>query len=351
MKKILVSVLVLALLSGFSGPIPAALQQTFNSQSASAQNYTVLVGAENASRGVDVMGYYPAVLHIHPGDTVTWKRNSNEIHTVTFLQTGQALPDIFLGPTLVLNPLAYEVVPASGSTFTADQYINSGIIGPDPGQVSSYSLKFNDQGTFTYYCIVHGTMMTGKIVVDPPDVREPSPAQVTRSAKNDVAKQLAHGYGLFAEAYRNEKPPVTNSDGSKTYYVQLGYMKGNIDLMNFFPNKLVVKPGDTVVWELSSTNEAPHTITFLNGNPEPPLIVPSGQSLVINPAVAAPQNLGQPLTRSGIYNSGLLIPGVPGANSYSLKIGNIQGNIAYLCLLHDASGMVGSLFVANRANP
>ena len=192
--------------------------------------------------------------------------------------------------------------------------------------------------------------MSGTIVVDSPDATLPSPSQVSLAAHQNVKQQLARGYTLFSKAVRNEKKPVTNPDGTTTYYVQLGYKHGNINLMNFFPKKLTVKPGDTVVWELSSTNDAPHTITFLNGNPEPPLIVPSGSNLIINPAIVTPQQPGQPLTRSGIFNSGLLVPGGPGPTSYSLKIGNIQGSIPYLCLLHDASGMVGSLFVASPAN-
>jgi plastocyanin len=351
-KRILVSILVVVLISAFLGPIPSSMLNPTNVYAASPQNYTVLVGAENASRGVDVMSFFPSVLHIHQGDMVTWKLNSNEIHTVTFLGGSvTALPDLLLpSPTeLVVNPLAVEVTPASGSTYSAGEYVNSGILGPDPGQPTSYTLEFANQGTYIYYCIVHGTEMTGTIVVDPPDASLPSPSQVSLAAQQSVAQELAHGYALFSEAVRNEKKPVTHPDGTKTYYVQLGYKQGNINLMDFFPKKLVVKPGDTVVWELSSTNDAPHTVTFLNGSPEPPLIVPSGSDLVINPAVAASQQLGQPLTRSGIFSSGLLVPGTP-ATSYTLTIGNIQGSIPYLCLLHDASGMVGSLFIASPAN-
>jgi plastocyanin len=349
MKRIFVYVLVIALLIGFSGPVPSTLFKTTNVYAASTQTYTVLVGAENASRGVDVMSYFPSVLHIHQGDMVTWQLNSNEIHTVTFLGgTVTSLPDILQGTTV--NPLAVEVTPASGGTYPVGDYVNSGILGPDPGESTSYSLVFNDQGSFIYYCIVHGTMMTGTIFVDPPSTSIPSPSQVSQAAFVDMTTQLAHGYGLFSDAVRSQKAPVMNPDGTMTYYVKMGYMSGNINLMDFFPSKLVVKPGDTVIWELSSTNDAPHTVTFLNGNPEPPLIVPSGSNLVINPAVLAPQQPGLPLTRSGIFSSGLMVPGVPPLESYTLTIGNIQGYMPYMCLLHDASGMVGSLFVARPAN-
>ena len=353
MKRLLVALLIVAMMTGFSFAIPSASWNTTVAYAASPQNYTVLVGAENASKGIDVMGYFPSVLHVHPGDTVTWKINSNEIHTVTFLGGSvTALPDIFAEPgSLVINPLAVEVTPASGSMYSGGVYVNSGIMGTDPGEGTSYSLVFTAQGTYNYECIVHGAEMSGTIVVDPPDASLPTPVQVSRAARQTIAQQMAKGYGLYSKAVQNEKPPVKNSDGTTTYYIQMGYKQGKINLMDFFPNNLTVKPGDTVVWELSANNDAPHTVTFLNGNPEPPLIVPvpGTSNVMINPAIAAPYQPGQPLTRSGIFSSGLLVPGTP-FTSYSITIGNIQGKMPYLCLLHDASGMVGYLFVASPAN-
>jgi plastocyanin len=54
--------------------------------SARAQStYTVLVGAQDTSLGADVDAYFPESLQIHVGDTVHWQRNTNEIHTVSFL--------------------------------------------------------------------------------------------------------------------------------------------------------------------------------------------------------------------------------------------------------------------------
>ena len=69
--------------------------------STKAQTYKVLVGAEQARRGVSLMGYYPSHIKIHVGDTVRWIQNSNEIHTVTFLG-GQPLPELIV-PAASLN--------------------------------------------------------------------------------------------------------------------------------------------------------------------------------------------------------------------------------------------------------
>jgi hypothetical protein len=70
--------------------------------------------------------------------------------------------------------------------------------------------------------------------------------------------------------------------------------------------------------------------------------------LLINPEILMPINPGQPLTRNGIFSSGLLNPGGPGLTSYQIKIGNISGDISYECLLHDSSGMNGLLRVVTK---
>ena len=122
--------------------------------------------------------------------------------------------------------------------------------------------------------------------------------------------------------------------------------------MRFIPAKLVVHPGDTVNFMLSTTNDAPHTVTFLNGAPDISFIVPIPNPpgppiLLINPDVLAPLNPGQLLTGSGIFSSGLLQP-VVGPTSYSWTIGDISGNLPYQCILHDTSGMTGMLKVVPK---
>jgi plastocyanin len=328
---------------------------------ASPQTYTVLVGAENVSRGVGVMAYFTATLHVHVGDTVLWKQNTHEIHTVTFL-AGAPEPALLipvpppppvLPSPLMINPLAAFPVPLSGSPYDGSTYASSGVMSTDPGNPTSYSLTFTTKGTFAYECLVHGAMMSGKIVVEGPKADIPSPADVLWWAKIEINFRLARANALFGEAMAAVPPPQRNPDGSKTHTVLIGWSKGQYDLMQFFPDKLVVHPGDTVNFMLSPTNDAPHTVTFLNGGADIPFIIavpnpPGPPFLLLNPQVLAPLNPGQPLTRTGLYSSGLLSPGGPGPTSYALKIGNIHGNIAYQCLLHDTSGMDGSLMVVPK---
>jgi plastocyanin len=327
----------------------------------SAQTYTVLVGAENLSRASGVMAYFPETLYIHVGDTVLWKQNTHEIHTVTFLAGTPAPvlivpvpppPPILPGP-LMLNPLAaFPTVPAGG-IYDGTTYANSGIMSTDPGNPTQFSLTFTQEGTFPYLCLVHGMMMSGTVVVEGPSVNIPSPAAVSAQAQKTIKLQLAHANALFGEAMSQVPPPQHNADGSTNYTVLIGWSKGQYDLMDFFPSKLVVHPGDTVNFMLSEANDAPHTVTFLNGAPDISFIIPVPNPpgppiLLINPDVLMPINPGQPLTLNGIYSSGLLAPGGPGPTSYTLQIGDISGNIPYQCILHDTSGMEGLLKVVPK---
>jgi plastocyanin len=291
---------------------------------------------------------------------VVWTANSHEIHTVTFL-ANDPMPDLLIPAptgfptgTLMINPnVAFPVAPAN--LVYDGSYTNSGILSTDPPQLTQFSLTFNTLGTFSYVCIVHGMMMSGEIQVVPDSVIVPSPDAVSRWAHRTANRQVKKANGLFGPAESQVPPPVHNSDGTTTHTVVMGYSKGNAMLMDFFPRKLVVHPGDKVNFVLGKNNDAPHTVTFLNGQPDIEFVTPTPNPnfppqqppvlLLLNPQVLMPINPGIPLDRSKVYSSGLLAPGGPGPSNYEFTIGNISGNISYECLLHDSSGMVGVLKV------
>jgi plastocyanin len=345
MRRLFFIGLTLALIASLFAP--AALVQA-----AAPQTYKVLVGWENPKQGVELDAYFPSTVTIHVGDTVHWAQNSIEIHTVTFLD-GAAAPALIVPANpnpvspLMLNPAV--AFPTPGNTYNGSGYANSGVMSKG-GQPSSYDLTFTAAGTFNYSCLVHGVMMSGTIVVVDPSAPADSPYKAAARGKAEIAGLLKQVPAVFAEAVKNIKPATTNPDGTKTYNVMLGWGKGQIDLMRFFPKKLVVRQGDTVVWSLPGMGMlAPHTVTFLNGAAGADLAVPyppdAPTMILINPALLGPSQPGQPLTRTGIFSSGLLDPTNPATQPYSLTIGDITGPIAYECELHDASGMTGTLVV------
>jgi plastocyanin len=323
--------------------------------SGSPATYTVLVGYSEPARGVNIDAYFPDHLTVHVGDTVTFRQNTPEIHTVTFLAPGQASPNLE-GPSFpVIDPqIYYPVVPAGGA-YDGTSYANSGIMSTDPSyflpgeQVTSFSLTFTKAGNYQYYCIVHGMMMSGTVYVVDASVAIPPPGRVRSEAKTTIAGLLQQVPGAIQAAEAAVPPPEHHGDGTTTYHVNVGSMSGQIDLMSFFPSKLEVHPGDTVVWHLTTV---PHTVTFLNGNPEPPLVVaatwppPSGTTptVMFDPAILGPSATPQPpLGTTALVNSGFLAD--PSQPPFSLTIGDISGKVSYLCLLHDASGMKGELVV------
>jgi len=359
MKRFAYFGLLLSLLVGLASmSMPtAALAQS--PQAIAPQTYTVIVGAEKVSRGIDLMAFFPGTLRIHVGDTVVWKQNSFEIHTVSFLAGTPMPPLVVPAPAgqpspLMLNPqVAFPAAPADGM-YDGSTFANSGVMSLEPGQPQEFSLTFTQPGTYPYLCIVHSEMMLGNIEVVDPSVTVRSPEAVAKLAQKTLRNQMARANKLIGVARSQVPHAIENPDGTTTHFVSIGYSKGQIDLMSFFPGKLEVHPGDTVEFQLGATNMAPHTVTFLNGGEDIEFVIPvpnpsdpSGPPLLLaNPEVLMPINAGQPLTRTGVYSSGFLDSTIPGGpTSFTLKIGDISGEISYECLLHDLSGMTGVLKV------
>jgi plastocyanin len=346
--------LVIALVLALSLSLAAAAKAPVSSP----QIYTVMVGWENPHQGIGIMAYFPDTVTIHVGDTVHWVQNSNEIHTVTFLDGAEPpdliVPAALLGvPTtpspLLFNPVAVDPAVPPGGLYDGTGFVNSGLMGREAGQLQEFSLTFTEAGTYDYMCLVHGIVMSGQVIVVSQDVTIPSPNQALAQGKQQMAEKLAQVPAVVRAAEMQVQPPVMNDDGSKTYHVMIGYNDGQIDLMQFFPDKLVVSPGDTVVWEMSQYNVAPHTVTFLNGQPEPSLVIAVPQQgapplLYINPEVLFPLQPATDLTRDGAYNSGIMFP-IPGT-TYTLIIGNMTPGLEpWVCQLHDTSGMEGTLMI------
>ncbi len=352
MKRILLVAVLLVVLAALVGPAVPFVSNASTVEAAGPTTYRVLVGAENVSLGVSLMAYFPATVRIHVGDTIKWVQNSHEIHTVTFLAPNQAAPDLIvpapqpnsINTPLMFNPeVAFPTIP-SGDQYDGTTYANSGLMSLDPGQPRTFSLTFTKAGTYNYLCLVHGQMMSGKVIVVDDTVPLATPNQVIARGRAQIAQEMAKAPAAIRQGQALVPAPTQNPDGTMTHHVMVGFSQGPIEVMRFFPSHLVVKQGDTVEWTLGS---APHTVTFLNGNPDIPIAVfvppPAGPLLLLNPEVLNPINLGEPLTRQGIRSSGIL--GFGPQTTYSLKIGNVVGEIDYECVLHDTSGMQASLAV------
>lgn len=282
------------------------------------QTWRVLVGSESPDMAISGMRFLPGDITIDAGDTVDWVANSAEPHTVTFFPGGQPVDS--LPP---LNPFdPQQVLPFGGSVYDPAGYFNSGILSTYTGSefplpvplFTDYRLTFPTAGDFTYYCRVHGVMMTGTIHV-----------QAAGTAYPHTQAYYDHEAQLEANAIRVDGNRLRAADNSAAsqHLVLAGADDGTAMLMRFVRSTVTVHVGDTVTFA-NQGGGAPHTVTFGNEplNPlDPSLIQPSA-------------------TYSGGDLSVFLPPGFATHITFTTP-----GTYHYLCALHDYMGMVGTVIV------
>ena len=132
-----------------------------------------VVRAGNDAKAIAQIAFFPARKTVDVGDTVTFEMSeeSIEIHNVAFGPKPYLDSKPFLGP--VLDPFVVYRSDAPGTAVSFDGsnhgngYFNTGILDADAASPfpSKDSVTFTKAGTYAYYCAVHGTDMSGEIVV------------------------------------------------------------------------------------------------------------------------------------------------------------------------------------------
>jgi plastocyanin len=162
-----------ALIGAGAAPVsPAAAAPAVQS---GPTTWTVLVGGEaeitqqekGPAGAWQFMRFYPDSITINVGDTILWKLNSAEIHTVTFPKPGEKAPDLILpegtdSQRVMFNPLV--AFPQGASAYDGTALTASGQLGGGPQFPIEYKLTFTASGTFDYICAFH-PMMKGKVIV------------------------------------------------------------------------------------------------------------------------------------------------------------------------------------------
>jgi plastocyanin len=306
--------LVLAAISVTALTIPVALGSTASAAPAAPATWHVRVGAETPDMAVAALSFLPENVWVNVGDTVHWTANSAEPHTVTFLAPGTTLPEF--------NPFDPSQTAAQGSSvFDGSGYANSGIMATQPifvftSPASSYDLTFATAGDFTYYCLLHGAMMTGTVHVRPAGTAYPYTQQdYDRVGTHEAQADLANGRDAWRMARQSHA-----TTGST---VMVGVEGEGFGVSRFVRDHSVVHVGDTV--SFLAGPGAPHTVTFGQEPPGLAILAPSG-----DPTHYA----------GGDLNSGVLAPGVPFNVTFTTA-----GLFHYICAIHDGMGMVGDVLV------
>lgn len=150
--------------------------------------------------GIMAMGFFPNVITIDSGDTVTFQGVG---HTVSFPGSNGQLPS----PT---SPQAQ--MPAGGTTYDGSTFTSSGLLTGQP-----YSLTFTKPGVYPYYCLLHPGMM-GVVIVNPAG----TPYPMTQAEYNTEAQQEEQAdYTAGERAVKSFRLKTKrNSNGTTTYYAQ-----------------------------------------------------------------------------------------------------------------------------------
>jgi plastocyanin len=334
-------------------------------QQAEATTWTVLTGAQAEVEQTEagpagawqLLNFYPNKITINVGDTILWKLNSAEPHTVTFPAPGEQPPALLIpegggSQGIMMNPLA--VFPQGTDTYSGTVLTGSGQMGAGPQFPTEYKLTFTKAGTYDYNCLFH-SMMTGTVVVQDAGTAYPQTQdQIDAEAQAQIEADTQAAMQAEAQAQQVTNQPGPN--GTTIYAVNVGWGNGKLAYMRFSPQDLSIHVGDTVEWTQQDV-ETPHTVTFTSGGTVPEFVLTEPQQsgppkVVVNPDVLAPAG-GSTYSGQGYFNSGLIfgtqVP-LPGSRSYSLVF-DTPGTYDYVCVIHDEFGMVGKITVLAAGTP
>ncbi len=274
------------------------------------QTWTVLAGNESRNQAIQSMAFLPKDIYVNAGDTVIWLANSAELHTVTFLPPGE--------PLMAFNPAdPTQLFLVGGTSYDGTSYYNSGLLAnvSDTGfpVSASYSLQFPAAGDFTYYCIVHGTIMKGTVHVAKDGTPYPySHNDYKKQANTEAQAILKDGRKLWH----------ATSELADAHHVYAGADDGTAMVMRFLQPTVRVHVGESVTFT-NNGMAAPHTVTF--GTEPANAFIPSGDPMMFT---------------GGDLNSGLMLPG----STFTVTF-HKAGTFNYICALHDYMGMVGKVVV------
>jgi plastocyanin len=320
-----------------------------------ARTLTVLVGA---GEDTDVVSsFFPAVVRVRVGDTVTWKLNSDELHTVSFnpplaaLQFAAPVPgggpdDLMIAPEAAF-PTRLPGAPIE--IFDGTSFVSAGMMsklpdGPDTPPNDTFSVTFTKPGTYPYLDILH-QYMQGAVVVEPATADVPAQEAIDAQIKAEMEGYLAQveaSKGAIQTAQSAAGP-----DGSTLWFLNAGGSLGNptAGTYSFGPKEHTVKAGDTVIW----TSSEFHTITFNPAPPNPELVIAKPQEngpplLLLNPQVLFPAKPAATYDPTKYYNSGTIGPGLPNGTTFALTFDK-PGTYEYFCSVHRELGMKGTITV------
>lgn len=316
--KLNVSRIMLYLVTVLLIPLPAL-----------AENWQLAVGAQSADAGHQALAFLPNEIWIHAGDSVTWTVVSDEVHTITFLKSGQIRPSFAIGcPGFSASATSFD-----GSTCVSTPRLLRG---------QTFTVTFPAQGNYKLVCLVHPDM-TG--VVHVLDGSVPLPHDQTfydQEADQQRSRLLSATQGHMS--HPNSANEVVAGHGR---VIETGGGRQTSSVMRFMQDNVVVHVGDTIEWT-SEDSVTAHTITF---GTEPANAIPPSANVSVDADGARHAFLNSPAdsAHSGFIVSAtqdrLGLPQSPvGVTRFRVTFAG-PGTYPYICALHDDLGMKGQVVV------
>lgn len=307
-------------------------------------------GAQNHDMGRQALAFLPNEMWIHAGDGITWTFDANEIHTVTFLVTGEVQPPFPVG----CPPGPPPGITPDGSSFDGTSCVNAG---PSvTGQ--TYTVNFPVAGNFKLICLVHPDM-TGTVHVLDPSLPLPHNQAFYDDEAAELRRDLLHmDFGHGGGDDGDHAPAGADHSHPSAHDVTAGVGEVSstagghqtLSVMRFMQARTVVHVGETVEWN-NADPVTPHTITF-GVEPLDP-IPPSGNvPITTDPDGALHATLSSPTTdnvHSGFVmaesQDGIGIPQAPLTVTRFRVTFAQAGTYPFKCALHDNLGMTGQVIV------
>ena len=296
-----------------------------------AESWHLAVGAQSADQARQVLAFLPNEIWIHAGDNVTWTVYADEIHTVTFLSSGQ--------------PRLPFTVGCPGFSFGGAMFDGSTCISTPPlAKGQTFNVAFPTPGNYKLVCLVHEDMTGVVHVLAPSEDLPHSQFFYDREAFAQARELLLDTDGIHSHLHSGSPGAVTVGTGE---VVATGGGHSAISVMRFMQHDKVIHIGDTVEW----TNDdpvTPHTITF-GTEPANPIPPSSNVSVDADGARHATISSTTDNVHSGFIVSApqerIGLPQAPlGPTRFRITFTK-AGTYPYICALHDDLGMKGKIIV------
>jgi plastocyanin len=316
----------------------------------------VIGGAIDGS--LDIEQFMPATVSIREGDSITWRSEGYEGHTVTFLPDGR-LPigaeDYLIDAPDEPGAQEFNPVFALGSeaqgSYDGSAYANSGFIGVPAEQ--TYTLAFPEAGVYPYLCVVHPLHMRGVVTVSGSDAQVPSPEWVAQEGERLLAQYVADAKQAAGEVLATRI--ASNEVNAGVSEVSVGIDTAQGQVLSFLPGNVEIAAGERVVFWNSERDF--HNVIFVpEGEPAPdtfsayivkPVEGRPGFRVMIRPEAMneqpPPENFG-PGDGFGTGLMGITLP----RNYYEYRF-DTPGTYTFYCTIHSNAGMAGRIVVAAAA--